>query len=179
MLIDLIFAALIIFACIKGLKKGFIVALFSIVAFIVGLAAALKLSAVVATKLSQNVDVSGKWLPVISFLIVFFVVVLLVNLGGRLIQKAFEAVMLGWLNRIAGVLLFITLYCIIYSIFLFYAVQLHLIKDGSISTSQTYPYLKPIGPKIINLIGTVMPFFKDIFSQLEHFFGEVSNKMQH
>ena len=179
MLIDIIFFALIIFACIKGLRKGFVVALFSIIAFIVGLAAALKLSAVVATKLSENVNVSGRWLPVISFIIVFLVVVLLVNLGGRLIQKALEAVMLGWLNRVAGVLLFIVLYCIIYSIFLFYAVQLHIIKDVTISASKTYPYLKPIGPKVIDMIGSVIPFFKDIFAQLEHFFGEVSNKIQH
>ncbi|MEO8771431.1 MAG: CvpA family protein [Ferruginibacter sp.] len=179
MLIDIIFAALIIFACIKGFRKGFVVALFSIVAFIVGLAAALKLSAVVASKLSENVNVSGKWLPAISFIIVFLVVVLLVNLGGKLIQKTLEAVMLGWLNRIAGVLLFIALYCIIYSIFLFYAVQLHIIKEGTISASQSYPYLKPIGPKVINMIASVIPFFKDIFAQLEHFFGEVSNKIQH
>ena len=73
MLIDLVFAVLVFFACIKGLRKGLIIALFSVVAFIVGLAAALKLSAVVANKLSENLEVSGKWLPVISFTVVFFI----------------------------------------------------------------------------------------------------------
>lgn len=179
MLIDIIFFALLFFACIKGLKKGFIVALFSVVAFIIGIAAALKLSAFVAAKLSENVEVSGKWLPVISFILVFLGVVLIVNLGAKLIQKAIEAVMLGWLNRIAGVVLYILIYTIIYSIFLFYAVQLHIIKEKAISASVMYPYIQPVGPKIIDSIGSVVPFFKDLFTQLEAFFTAVANKMQH
>ena len=179
MLIDIILAILIIFACIQGLRKGFILALFSIIAFIIGIAAALKLSAVVATRLSENVNVSGKWLPVLSFILVFVLVVILVTLGGRLIQKAIEAVMLGLLNKLAGVVLYILLYCIIYSIFLFFAVELHFIKESTISASKTYTYIQPLGPKVINMMGTVIPFFKDIFAQLEYFFGQVSNKMQH
>jgi membrane protein required for colicin V production len=179
MLIDLIFFVLIIFACIKGSRKGFIIALFSVVAFIVGLAAALKLSAVVASKLSENVNISGKWLPVIAFILVFLVVALLVNLGGRLIQKSFEIAMLGWLNRIAGILLYILIYTIIYSIFLFYGIQLHIIKEEAILSSKMYPYIQPIGPIVINKIGSIIPIFKDLFTQLEQFFGLVSNKIAH
>ena len=179
MLIDIIFAILFIIACVKGLKKGLIVALFSIVAFIAGLAAALKLSAVVATKLASNMEISGKWLPVISFMLVFLIVVFLVNLGGRFIQKTAEVAMLGWLNRIGGIVLFVLLYSIIYSIFLFYAVQVHFIKPATIATSQLYQYIEPLGPKVINMLGSIIPIFKDTFAQLEHFFGEVSNKLQH
>ena len=179
MLIDIIFAALIVFACINGYRKGFIVALFAVIAFIVGLAAALKLSAVVAVKLSESVNVSNRALPVIAFILVFLVVALLVSLGGRLIQKAVEAVMMGWINRIAGSLLYFFLYCIIFSIFLFYAIQLHLIKEETVSASLVYPYIHPLGPKVMNAIGSVIPFFKDIFAQLERFFGDVSNKIEH
>lgn len=179
MLIDIIFVVLLIFACIKGLRKGLIVALFSIVAFIAGLAAALKLSAVVAAKLAANVEVSDRWLPVISFMLVFLIVVFLVNLGGRFIQKTAEVAMLGWVNRIGGVLLFVLLYSIICSIFLFYAVQLHFVKPATIATSQLYKYIQPLGPKVINTIGSIIPVFKDTFAQLEHFFSEVSNKLQH
>ena len=177
MLIDIIFAFLIFFACIRGFNKGLIVALFSIIAFIVGLAAALKLSAIVAAKLSTGV--SGKWLPVLSFILVFIFVAMLVSAGASIIQKTFELAMLGWVNRIAGMLFFILLYSIIYSIFLFYAVQLRMIKDATVSASIVYPYIQPLGLQIMNKIGTVIPFFKDIFDQLEHFFGKVADKIQH
>src|SRR5689334_14494602 len=124
MIIDAAFIILIILASIKGLRKGLIIAVFSIIAFVAGLAAAMKLSAVVAARLSDSMSPSFKWLPLLSFLIVFLAVALLVRLGGKLIQKSFETLMLGWVNRIGGMLLYIALYTFIFSVFLFYAVQL-------------------------------------------------------
>ena len=179
MLIDVTFAILILFASIKGMRKGFVIAFFSLVAFIIGLAAALKMSAAMARKLSENLNVYGPWLPFVSYMLVFFGVVFLVNLGGRLIQKSFELVMLGWLNRVAGALVFALLYGIIFSVFLFYAIQLHMLKPATIAASVFYPYIQPLAPKIINAIGDVIPAFKNIFEQLEHFFETLSNKMQH
>jgi membrane protein required for colicin V production len=177
MAIDAFFLLLMIFACIKGYQKGLIIALFSIIAFIAGLAAALKLSAIVAAKLSASTNVSAKWLPVISFVLVFLIVVLLVNLGAKMLQKSVELVMLGWVNRIGGIIFYALLYSIVLSIFLFYAVQLHLIKNDTITTSGCYSFIKPLGPGIIDKLGIIIPFFKDMFSQLQHFFDAVSNKI--
>lgn len=177
MIIDAAFILLIIFASIKGMRKGLIVAVFSIIAFVVGLAAALKLSAVVATRLADYVNPSFKWLPLLSFVFVFIVVALLVNLGGRLLQKTFETVMPGWVNRIGGMLLFIALYTFIFSIFLFFAVQVQFIKPTTTSSSFFYPYIQPLGPKVINSLGDIIPFFKDMFVELQKFFGGLSNKI--
>jgi len=179
MLIDLVFAILIILACIKGYQKGLILGLFSIVAFIAGLAAALKLSAVVAAKLSASTNVSAKWLPLVSFILVFLVVVILVNLAGKMLQKSVEMILLGWANRLGGIILYAILYSIIFSIFLFYAAQLHLVKKETFTASVTYSFIQPLGPAVIDKLGIIIPFFKDMFSQLEHFFGAVSNKIQH
>ena len=118
-MIDICYAILLIVAVIKGIRKGFVLALFSIIAFIIGLAAALKLSAAVAVYLQQQVSIEGRWLPFLSFALVFIAVVLLVNWGGKLIEKSFELALLGWANKLAGVVLFITLYTIIFSIFIF------------------------------------------------------------
>ena len=129
MLIDLIFAALMMMAIFKGYQKGLIIAVFSIIAFILGLAAALKLSALVADYLKDSIHVSAKWLPFIAFALVFFAVVILVRLGAKLIEKAFQVVMLGWVNRIGGILLYAALYIIILSIFIFYAEKLKLLQQ--------------------------------------------------
>ena len=176
MFIDIIFLLLMLVAVFKGYSKGFIVALFSVVGFIVGLAAALKLSAFAAGKLSGTFNASGKWLPVVSFLLVFIVVVLLVRLGARLLQSSIELAMLGWVNRIAGILLFALLYAILFSVFLFYAVQLNVFSAESIAASNVYPYIQPLGPKVIDSLGTVIPWFKDMFSELQHFFESIPGK---
>lgn len=177
MLIDAVFALFLVLACIKGYRKGLIVALFSVFAFIIGLAAALKLSSVVAARLSTSITASGKWLPLISFISVFLIVVLLVNLAGSMIQKSVEAIMLGWVNRLGGVLVYLLMYSIIFSVFLFYAEQLHFIKPETINESKSYAVMQPLGPAVIDNLGRILPFFRDMFSELEDFFDKVSDKI--
>jgi membrane protein required for colicin V production len=177
MLIDIAFSLLMLLALMKGMKKGFIGSLFSSIGFIVAMAAALKLSAVLANRMSTNGFLSGKWVPFLSFVIVFAVVVILFNQLGKIFQKTSEILMLGWLNKFGGVCLFILIYGIIFSIILFYAIQLKLINTQTIDASKTYPFVCPIGPDVINGIGKVIPFFNNLFEQLQHFFGGVSDKI--
>lgn len=177
-MIDILFAIIIIIALVKGYQKGLIIALFSIIAFIVGLAAALKFSAFIATYLQQNTTITSKWLPVISFVLVFFLVVLVVHLGGKLIEKTFEMVMLGWANRLGGIILYAVLYTIIFSICLFYAEKINVFEKSTIEASKSYPVVAPIGPKMIAGLGKLIPLFKDSFTQLEDFFGGIANKIQ-
>ena len=177
MLIDIIFAVLIVVAIIKGYQKGFIIAVFSIIAFIIGLAAALKLSTVAAAYLKDSVNVSARWMPFLAFAIVFFVVVILVRLGGKLIEKAFQVVMLGWVNRIGGILLYAALYLIILSIFIFFAEKLQLLQPSAIQSSQTYPFIQPWGPKVMDNFGKLIPGFKDMFTELGDFFNSLPNKI--
>ena len=179
MLLDFILAVLIVVACIKGYQRGLILAVFSMIAWIVGLAAALKLSAVIADHMKGSISVSAKWLPFLSFILVFFVVVFLVRWGGKLIQKSFQVILLGWINRLGGVLFYAALYLIIYSIFLFYAEKLQVVQPSVIHSSQTYPFIQPWGPRVIDGFGNLIPVFKDMFSQLEEFFSGLSNKIPH
>ena len=174
MLIDICFFVLLVFAIIKGYNKGFILALFSIIAFIIGLAAALKLSILVAGWISANGSVSAKWIPFVSFALVFLIVVILVNLAGRVIQKTVETILLGWVNRMGGIVLYLVLYAIVFSIVLFYAVQLHFIETSTTQSSVSYLFIRPWGPTIMNSIGNVIPFFKDMFGELESFFGKMA-----
>lgn len=178
-MIDIIFAILIVIGIFKGYRKGLIIAIFSIVAFIVGLAAALKLSATVAAYLQNSVSISGKWLPFLSFAMVFGLVAVLVGMGGKLIEKTFEMALLGWANRIGGILLFVILYTIIFSIFLFYAEKIHLFEEATIQSSKVFPFIKPWGPKVINAFGTILPIFKDMFTQLSNYFESLSPKIPH
>ena len=176
MFIDIIVAGLLIVAIFKGFSKGLIVALFSFLAFIIGLAAAIKLSVVVAAWLGDNINVSQRWLPFIAFVVVFFTVILLVRLGAKAIEKIFKIAMLGWLNRIGGVIFYALLYLFICSVVLFYAAQLHLLGENTIKTSVTYPYLQPLAPKIVEGIGVILPFFKNMFAELSGFFEGVAVK---
>jgi membrane protein required for colicin V production len=174
MLIDLIFAALMGLAIYKGYTRGLIVALFSAVSFIVGIAAALKLSTVVASYLGKNVNVGQQWLPIVSFIIVFVAVGFLVRFGARIVEKTVKLAMLGWLNRIGGVILYAALYMVILSVALFYVQKINLIGQPVIDASKSYSFIEPWGPKAIEGFGKVIPVFKNMFAELSDFFGKVA-----
>jgi membrane protein required for colicin V production len=176
MVIDFISVALIILSLIKGLRKGLVVAVFSLLAFVIGLAAALKLSAVVAEYLGASTSISQKWLPMLAFLIIFFLVALLVRLGARAVESVMQMTMLGWLNKLGGIVFYLLVYFLVYSIILFYATKLHIMKSETIQTSTTYPIIYPMAPIVMDAIGQVVPFFKNMFSDLEGFFENLSRR---
>jgi len=177
MVIDILFLLFMALAIFRGLRQGFIIAVVAAVALVIGLAAAIKLSVLVAGYAREHTHISSRWLPVLAFLLVFIVVVIGVRAGGRLAEKAVDLALLGWLNKLAGVLLFAVLYTIILSVLLFYAVQVHLVSTGTLSSSVTYSFISPWGSVVINEFGKFIPWFKGMFAQLEDFFGHLGNKL--
>ncbi len=175
MLPDIIALILLVMAVYKGFRKGLVVAVFSLFAFIIGLAAALKLSAVAANYIGEAISFSQKWLPFVAFFLVFLIVVLLVKLGAVIVEKLVNVVMLGWVNRLGGILFFILIYFFIYSIVLFYAAQLGVLKPTVTDNSFAYNLIAPLAPAIMEGIGKVFPLFRDMFEQLLDFFQSVSD----
>ncbi len=176
MLIDVAFLIIMLFAFFSGIRKGLIIGIFSFLAFIIGLAAALKLSAVVAKLLANSTGETAKWVPVLSFVLVFVAVALIVHLGARIIKRTISLAMLGWVDKIGGVLFYIVIYTIVFSVVLFFAEKTMLIKPETIATSSVHPYVAPWGPGVINNLGKIIPIFKDLFIQLQAFFENIGHK---
>ncbi len=177
MLLDIIFAIILILAVLQGYQKGLIVGLFSLVAIIIGLAAAMKLSAVLADVLGKSTGISQEWLPLISFAIIFLVVLLLIRWIAKLIEKSADIAMLGWVNKLGGVIFYVAIYTIVFSVVLFYLEQMKIIQPETVHKSVTYSYVQPWGPKAINGFGAIIPVFKDLFGELEKFFEKVAHEI--
>lgn len=177
MIIDLLLVTFWILAAIRGLRRGFVIALFSVVGFIVGIAAAMALSATVAQQISTSGNLHAKWLPVISFLLVFFAVAVLISLVARMISRVMDIAMLGWVNRIAGAAIYILLVSIILSVLLFYLTALHIIPAATNGKSVIYPVIKPIAPVIVDKLGEFIPLFRNLFGELRNFFENAANNL--
>lgn len=116
-------------------------------------------------------------MPVISFVLVFIVVAFIVNIGARIIKKTVSLAMLGWLDKIGGIIFYIIIYTIIFSVILFFAEKTFLIKKETIAASLVYDYVAPWGPKVIDNLGKIIPLFKDLFSQLQTFFEKLGHNL--
>jgi membrane protein required for colicin V production len=171
MSIDVLFLLFMVLAVFRGIRHGFIISICSAIAIFIGLAAAIRLSASVAASVSNSAHLSYRWLPVLAFLLIFLGVVIVVRLVARLAERAVDVVMMGWLNKLAGVLLYAVIYVLILSVVLFYAVELHLIGPGMLKASVTYPFIRPWGRVVIDEFGKFVPWFKGMFIRLEDFFS--------
>ncbi|GAC1418660.1 MAG: hypothetical protein NVS1B13_14950 [Flavisolibacter sp.] len=170
MWIDIVTLTIVILGISKGFQKGLVNSLFSFLAFVVGLAASLKLSAIVARYLEKQTHINQKWLPFLAFVVVFLVVVLLVKLCSKMVEKLVNIVMLGWLDRLGGIFLHMLLYLTFFSILLFYATGLHLITPETIRASLSYRFIQPLAPKVMACLGYFIPQFRDMFEDLLRFF---------
>lgn len=176
--IDIIFFILLLSAAYKGYSRGFILSAMSFFAIIIGLAAAVKLSTVVANWLRESTNISSQWLPFLSFAIAMIGVMVLLRMVANVLQKSVEFLLMGWANKIAGILFYTIIYTLIFSVVLFYAEKMGVLKQDMIASSKCYPFVQPFGIKVINGLGKIVPLFKDLFTQLEAFFSIVSKKVE-
>ena len=177
MLLDLIYAVIIVLAIFQGYRRGLIVGLFSLVAIIIGVAAAMKLSIVAGHYISKVIKISDEWLPIISFAVVFLVVVLLIRLGAKAIEKTIHVALLGWVNTIGGIVFYVVIYTLVFSVLLFYAEQMKWLQPETINKSVTYSFIQPWGPKVIDGFGSIIPVFKNMFGDLEQFFDGLAKEI--
>jgi len=174
MILDAVYLISLLVFLIRGYSKGLVVALFSVAAVVLGAVGALKLSGTVADQLFEGGAKGGRWAPLLSYLLVFVLIVWLVRLGARLVQRSLETVAMGWANRLAGALLYGFLISFVFSSLLWLLGRMYLIRPETAADSFSYRWLEPLAPRVFAAIGVLLPFAKDIFENLGAFFDTVN-----
>jgi membrane protein required for colicin V production len=174
MTLDIIGITLLIIFFIRGYMKGIIVAAFSVLAVLLGVVCALKLSQLFAAWLMEKGWVTSGWAQLLSYVVLFIGVMLLVRLVGKAVQSSVEAVMLGTVNRIIGGLLFMGITAVVWSSLLWIGTKMMLISPETIAASKTYTYFEPVAPWAFEHIGKLLPFARDVFDKLQEFFDTVN-----
>lgn len=177
MALDIIGLTLIVVFFIRGYMKGIIVAAFSVLAILLGVICSLKLSHLLSAWLLEKHIVTSGWVQLVSYLILFVAVVLLVRLAAKAIEKSFEAMLLGWVNKSIGGFLYAFLALVVWSSVLWMMNQLHLISPETIAASKTYEYMEPVAPWVFDKVGAVWPMVKDIFTDLHEYFDNADNHL--
>ncbi len=177
MTIDIIFAIILILALIHGYRKGIIHSIVSLLALIIGIIAAVRLSELASLYLDRWFDISFRYLPLISFIAVFLGIYLLFRLLEHALESFFKLIKLNFINQLAGALVWGIIWTMLYSTILFYLNNMELIKPENKKDSIVFEKVEPFAPKTIELIGNIIPPVKNVFNTLEIWFDEF--KMNH
>lgn len=102
--IDIILLVLFIPAVYKGLKDGFVRQAAGILGLLLGLFLASRFSELLGGYLQNWVNADPSIVKIIAFILIMIGVILCLNLLGKLVEKVFKLVMMGWLNRLLGLI---------------------------------------------------------------------------
>ena len=102
-IIDIIIVCCCVPAVIHGLSKGFVSQAFSLVALILGVWLSFKFSNAVGEWLVTYIDLPSTVIHVIAFALIMLVVMLITHLAGKAVEGVLKVVMLGWLNKLLGI----------------------------------------------------------------------------
>lgn len=100
--LDILILLPLLIGLIRGLMKGLIVEVTSIVAIVLGFAGAKLWSAIFASWLMQQFEWSETACIVVAYALLFAGIALGLNILGRLLSKLFQKIQLGWINRLCG-----------------------------------------------------------------------------
>ncbi len=145
-----------------GVRKGFIISLATLVALILGIWVAIHFSNYISVILEKNLHPSGTWLPILSFTITFLLVIILVMLLAKGLEKLVSIAGMGFLNHLAGGI-FGLLKGILFASVLFFIItsfdpKQKLITAKAKEKSLFYGYVGKVFPGLMNLFGGEIKF---------------------
>ncbi len=154
--LDIIIGLLLIYGLWKGLNNGLFVEIASIVALIAGIYGAIHFSYIAGDYLSQNRQWNERYINLTAFVVTFIIIVIVVNITGKLLTKIANFAMLGLLNKIAGALFGALKVTIILGALLVFFERVNssanLVKNEAMENSALYEPVKEIGAFVFSAV---------------------------
>ncbi len=152
--IDLILLIFLLWSAYRGFRNGLIIEVASLAALILGIFGAIKFSYMTSDFLVEKFEMTTQYLPLISFAITFVIIVVVVHLLAKALDKLVKAVALGFINRILGVLFGVIKTAFILSIILVILNTIdrktHFLPEEKIEESLLYNPISAFAPIIFN-----------------------------
>lgn len=152
--IDIIILIPILYGVFKGYRRGFIVEIVSIAAFVISVLVAFKFlneSTGFVSKYITN-PLTAKLIPYISFAILFLPIIFLINKLGWLLRSSTKSTLLGSFDTFVGAAIGMLTWAFGVSIVFWLISSIGIkIAENQIDKSVIYPIISPIAPKIISL----------------------------
>ena len=149
---DIIFVIIIAWAAFRGYSKGFIYQAATLTALFFGIYGAVKFSNVVSRFMALKFDLTSEYLPLIAFAVTFILIVIIIHLLGKMLEKLVKAVALGSINKILGIVFSIAKSLFIISVILTGINHINenaqLIPEEKIGKSLLYKPISKIAPAV-------------------------------
>ena len=151
--IDIIICIPLVWGFYKGITKGLVIELATIVSLVLGIWAAMKFSELLSSYAKEHWSWDSKYLPVISFCIILLGVLILIYFLAKILTRFIKAIAMGWLNKILGAAFGMLKFALLLSILFFVANAVEksypTISSESKKGSLLYEPISKLAPMLI------------------------------
>ena len=160
-ILDIILLICFIPAIIQGIRKGFIAQLISIVSIVIGIWASARFADIVSSWIGRYITASEQVMKIVSFALILIVVFLILAAVGRMLEGVIKLVMLGWLNKLLGVVFALLKTALIVGLIIIAFTSINdsfkLVQESVLNESLLYPPVK-------KLAFEVFPYLRDMLT---------------
>lgn len=162
--LDIIIAIILFLFGWKGLCKGFIIEVVTLLAFGIGIYGAMHFSDFTAEHLEDFVEVDPKYIDTIAFVLTFILLVIVVNLVGKLASKLAKTLNLGFWDKLGGFVFGAAKGLLLCSLLVLVLNNLQLVgmvKEEVKKKSKLYPYVEKTVPYLYKGFDLVKDTFEE------------------
>ncbi len=158
-ILDLIIAIILLLGAIRGFQKGFFHEAATLVALIAGIFIALLAARIAGSIIEGLTNWNIQLVMVVVFIVAFLIVAGLIKLLGSLLTRLLKTLMLGLINRVAGlafgILKWSLILAVIFSLITFFDEGRNLLSEDLLSGSILYTQLEKLN--ILHFIMKQLP----------------------
>ena len=162
--LDIVILIILALFGLKGLRKGLIIEVVTLLALVVGIFGAMRFSDFTAEHLQEVMNIDPKFLNTIAFVLTFVILVVVVNLIGRAASKLAKTLELGLLDGLGGFVFGVAKGVLLCSLIIVVFNNLHfmgIIKEEAKKESKLYPYIEQTVPYLYQGYGMVKDIVKE------------------
>lgn len=152
-ILDIVLGVLLAIGLIRGLMKGAIVEVASLLALFLGIYGAINFSFYAVDFLNQYLDWGASYITITAFILTFILIVLAITLVGKFFTRLAKLLALGLVNRLLGGIFGVLKTGFILSVILLFLASISshnaLIDQATIDQSVLYHPLEQLGAKIL------------------------------
>jgi len=174
--LDIILIIPLLWGLYKGFSKGLIVEAALLIAFGLAVWGGIKFSDFLSGWMKGSLGWDSKYLPLISFAVIFIGVLLIVFGIAKLVERFAKAVSLGVLNKLGGAVFSMLKFGLLMSMIIFFIEAINktvlFIPDETKKNSLLYEQVQKIAPTIIpglreSKLGEMMPKIDSVNAKVD------------
>jgi membrane protein required for colicin V production len=148
-LLDIILLVLLVPGTIRGISKGLLEQVVTLIGVVLAVYMAYHFSEPVCTWLDQYINVSETALHVVGFIVMLLGVLIIVMCLAKVLTHVADAASLGWLNRALGFVFAIAVSALILSVLIILFdtlnAKIELVKTPILNETVLYGHLRDLG----------------------------------